>query len=175
MIQLSDRFEARVKSLFESQRLRSKEKKDKNGRIIRQGYLLPFDRKQFTAWFLDVFGGENNAILCRYCNRPIDAYTCQVDHVMPLRRGGSPGLGNMECICPPCNAVKGKMSGEEMEYFRFLMVDMGNHFHNGVAVQDITHRLESYSKMKATVNAGRARKAAQQVAAALTGNNEDDF
>lgn len=175
MIQLSPRFADRCDSLFQSQKNRAKEKKDKNGRILKLGYLLPFDRKQFIAWFLDQFGGENNAILCRYCKRPIDAYTCQVDHAVPLKRGGSPGLGNLGPICAPCNAIKSKMIPEEMEYFCGLMIDMGNHFHNGVAVQDITHRLESYSKMKATVNAGRARKNAARVAAVVAGIDDGDF
>jgi hypothetical protein len=175
MLNLSDKFSDRCDSIFYNQRNRAKEKKDKNGRTIKAGYVIPFDKKQFTAWFLDKFGGENNAILCRYCKRPIDAFTCQVDHAVPLKRGGPPALSNLDTICAPCNAIKGKMTPEEMEFFCALMIDMGNHFHNGTAVQDITHRLESYSKMKATVNAGRARKNAARVAAVVTGMNEEPF
>ncbi len=173
MIQLSAKFADRCDSLFQSQKNRAKEKKDKNGRILKVGYLLPFTKQEFVRWFLDQFGGENNAILCRYCHRPIDAFSGQVDHAVPLKRSGLPGLSNLEPICAPCNSIKGKMTPEEMEYFCGQMIDMGNHFHNGVAVADITHRLESYSKMKATVNAGRARKQAQQVAAVLTGVDDD--
>lgn len=174
MIPLSDKFRDRVDSLFKSQQNRAKEKKDKNNRITRKGYALPFDKKQFTAWLLDKFGGtENGVIQCRYCHRPIDVYSCQIDHSVPLKRSGSPALSNLDVPCAPCNAIKGKMTPEEMEYFCGLMIDMGNHFHNGVAVQDITHRLESYSKMKATVNAGRARKNAARVAAVVTGIDED--
>lgn len=173
--ELSQRFKARVESLFKSQQNRASEKKDKNGRIIRKGYALSFDRREFIAWFLDEFGGENTAILCRYCHRPIDAYSCVVDHGVPLKRGGPAELSNLDVICSPCNSVKGKLTPDEMTAFLLKMREMADQFHNAAAVQDITHRLESYSAMKATVNAGRARKQAQQVAAVVTGLNDDDF
>lgn len=158
MISFSPRFRDRVNSLFASQQNRAREKRNKNGRIVKQGYVLPFDRKQFMAWLVDQFGGENGAIPCRYCRRPIDVYNCQLDHGTPLSRGGSPGLSNLTATCAPCNDVKGKMTPEEMDFFLAKMVDMGNHFHNGIAVQNITHRLESYSAMKATVNRAHANK-----------------
>lgn len=167
MPNLSERFQDRSDALFKSQRDRGREKRDKNNRIIKQGYKLPFDKKQFMAWLLDQFHGEAGAIPCRYCRQPIDVYNCQLDHGTPLSRGGSPGLVNLDPTCAPCNDVKGKMTPEEMDFFLAKMVDMGNHFHNGIAVQNITHRLESYSAMKATVNRAHASRQKQAAAVAV--------
>lgn len=171
MIQLSPRFAKRRDDLWKSQCNRAAEKKSKKtGRIIRHGYTLPFDKKQFTAWLLDKFGGENNAILCRYCKRPIDVYNCQLDHGVPIARSGPPDLSNIDPVCEPCNHVKGKLTPEEFDFFLAKLRELADHFHNGIAVQDITHRLESYSAMKATVNRAHAqRKAAPALAVA-----EDD-
>src|SRR5258707_2286140 len=158
MAELSKRFRVRVTSLYGSQQNRAREKRNKNGRTIKPGYVVPFDKKQFTAWLLDRFHGENGTgvIPCRYCRRPIDVYNCQLDHSVPLARGGPPGLDNLTATCAPCNDIKGKLTAEEMDFFLSKLVEMGNHFRNGAAVANITHRLESYSKMKATVN--RAHK-----------------
>lgn len=170
MLNLSPRFAKRRDALYKSHvdRARGKTSK-KTGRIIRHGYTLPFDKKQFTAWLLDQFGGENNAILCRYCRRPIDVYNCQLDHGVPIARAGSPGLSNLDPVCEPCNHVKGKLTPEEFESFLVKLRELADQFHNGIAVQDITHRLESYSAMKATVNRAHASRKAAPVAVA-----EDD-
>lgn len=178
MIPLSARFRARVESLFKSQQSRAKEKANKNGRIIKPGYKLPFDRRQFTTWLFDKFGGEYGAIPCRYCRRPIDIYNSQLDHGTALKRGGSPGLGNLDAVCAPCNATKGQLTPEEFDFFLVKMREMGDHFHNGFAVQNITHRLESYSAMKATVNRahiGKQKQVDRHVVAALGAYEDDDF
>jgi len=167
MITLTQRFNDRVTSLFNSQQSRSREKKNKNGRIIKKGYILPFNKKQFTSWMLDQFGGENGAIQCRYCRRPIDAYSCQIDHGMPLARSGSPGLGNLCPTCAPCNDTKGQLTPEEFQFFLDKMAEMSMRFHSGIAVQNITHRLESYSAMKATVNRHHAGRQKATVAAVV--------
>jgi 5-methylcytosine-specific restriction endonuclease McrA len=162
VIALSQRFTDRVDSLFKSQQNRAREKKNKNGRIIKKGYTLPFEKKQFTAWLVDKFHGEGGALQCPFCRRPIDAYICQLDHSTPLSRSGTPGLDNLEPVCAPCNDSKGKLTAEEFGFFLDKMAEMSMHFHSGIAVQNIMHRLESYSAMKATVNrhhAGRQKAA----------------
>ncbi len=47
---------------------------------------------------LDLFGG-----LCAYCDRP----ATQIDHVIPLARGGTNYIDNLAPACQPCNASKG--------------------------------------------------------------------
>lgn len=173
MLNLSPRFAKRRDDLWSSQRRRADGKTSKKtGRIIRHGYLLPFDKKQFTAWLLDRFGGENNAILCRYCRRPIDVYNCQLDHGVPISRAGSPGLPNIDPVCEPCNHVKGKLTPEEFDFFLVKLRELADHFHNGIAAQDISHRLESYSAMKATVNRAHAGR---KTAATVPAVDDEDF
>jgi len=42
---------------------------------------------------------------CQYCGEP--APKGQVDHVLPLSRGGTDSLDNLKWACPTCNASKG--------------------------------------------------------------------
>lgn len=176
MIPLSKDFTKRRDNLFRSQELRAAGKKNKRGRWTRLPYVLPFDKKQFTAWLVDKFGGTGEgAIRCRYCPQPITVYTCQIDHGVPISRSGSPGLSNIDPTCPPCNAVKGKMTPEEFDFFLAKMQEMGDHFHNGIAVKDITHRLESYSGLKANANRARAQKQAAAAAPVAGSQDDDDF
>jgi 5-methylcytosine-specific restriction endonuclease McrA len=169
---LSEKFKDRAEALYQSQVRRSRERKGPSGRITRHGYVLGFDRKQFFCWLFDQFGGENNAILCRYCRRAIDVYSCTVDHEVPLKRGGAPVLSNLGVICSPCNAVKHIMTPDEMLRFVKKLQELADEFHNSIAVDSITHRLESYSKLMASANSQRARKQ-KEAAKAVIGEDED--
>lgn len=167
MIAFSDRFKERVTSLYKSQTSRARQKQGPSGRVSKKGYQLPFDQKQFVAWFVDQFGGaEGGVIRCRYCNKPVDAYSCVVDHEIPLKRGGSPGLSNLGLPCEPCNQTKGGMTPEEFMFFLDKMAEMSVRFMSGLAVQDITSRLQKAIKLAAAMRfniATRQRKAAQAV------------
>ena len=171
----SQRFADRVKSLFQSQKNRAKEKKNKLGRITRKGYVVPFTEKQFGDWLLLKFGAESGCVRCRYCNQPIDAYSCVIDHAVPLNRSGIAGLGNLDAVCDPCNNVKGKMTPEEMDFFLACMRDMAMKFHDGKAVADITHRLQSYSSLKASVNRDRAQKQTAAIKAVVGVMDDENF
>lgn len=166
MIPLSKELSKRRDDLWKSQLSRAAGKKNKNGRWTRLPYTLPFDKKQFTAWLLDKFGGNGEgAIQCRYCFKPISVFFCQIDHAVPIKRSGSPGLPNLDAICEPCNHVKSEMTPEEFLFFLLKMREMGDHFHNGIAVKNVIHRLESYSALKATANRVRAQKSKAALAA----------
>ena len=160
MIQLSDRFKSRVSSLYQSQRNRAKEKAGPSGRVSKKGYLLPFDQKQFAAWFIDQFGGvEGGVIRCKYCNCPVDAYSCVVDHEVPLKRGGSPALSNLALPCEPCNQCKGGLTPDEFKFFVDKMAEMSLRFSGGQAVKDITSRLQKAISLAASVRWSRSQKA----------------
>ena len=64
---------------------------------------------------------ERNAIYdkcdacCAYCGAHIDFKDMQVDHVMPLRKGGTDSLDNMLPACRSCNFYK---STYDLEDFR---------------------------------------------------------
>jgi 5-methylcytosine-specific restriction endonuclease McrA len=167
MLELSPRFKDRVSSLFKSQQNRAREKKGPSGRVSKKGYGLPFDQKQFTAWFVDKFGGnEGGVIRCRYCNKPVDAYSCVVDHEIPLKRGGSPGLSNLGLPCEPCNQIKGGMTPDEFTFFLDKMAEMSVRFIGGLAVADITSRLQKAIKLAAAMRyniASRQKKAVQPI------------
>jgi len=44
---------------------------------------------------------------CPYCNSPIDAFTCSVDHMDPLHLGGVHSASNVVACCLRCNHRKG--------------------------------------------------------------------
>jgi hypothetical protein len=147
-------------SLFKSQQNRAEEKRDKNDRITRPGYELPFDREQFVAWFLGKLGGnEGSAIRCLYCSQPIDAYSCAIDHAIPLKRGGSPELSNLDVVCEGCNFAKGQMTVEEFVFFRQSLIAMFVKFPDGKAVRDITSRLQKAVQLAAGMRWNRAKAA----------------
>lgn len=166
MILLSDRFKERVRSLYQSQVSRSRQKSGPSGRISKKGYQLPFDQKQFTAWFVDQFDGkEAGVIRCAYCNKPVDAYSCVVDHKIPLKRGGSPGLTNLGLPCESCNQIKGGMTPEEFQFLLDKLAEMSVRFMNGLAVQDVTSRLQKAIKLAAAMRFNIATKQRKAVAA----------
>jgi 5-methylcytosine-specific restriction endonuclease McrA len=174
VIALSQRFRDRVSSLYQSQRNRAKQKSGPSGRISKKGYDLPFDQKQFTAWFIDQFGGnEAGVIRCKYCNKPLDAFSCVVDHETPLKRGGSPALSNLGLPCPECNQIKGGMTPDEFKFFLDKMAEMSVRFYGGQAVQDITSRLQKAIKLAAAMRFNIATK--QRKAAAAVIEQDDDF
>lgn len=49
---------------------------------------------------------------CAYCGCEIEYKDMQVDHVMPLRIGGSDELGNMLPACRSCNHYKATLDAE---------------------------------------------------------------
>ena len=44
---------------------------------------------------------------CFWCSVPLRGTQYQVDHVVPLARGGTNDLKNLVCTCPHCNMSKG--------------------------------------------------------------------
>lgn len=60
---------------------------------------------------------------CAYCGRDIDERWFQVDHIVPVHRGGSNDIGNLNPACPRCNQWK---SGFTVDEFR-CVVGFSNH------------------------------------------------
>lgn len=44
--------------------------------------------------------------VCWMCKAPVTMETMQVDHIIPISRGGPHVAGNLACACGPCNARK---------------------------------------------------------------------
>ena len=49
---------------------------------------------------------------CRYCHSALGA-DAQVDHAIPVARGGSNEMDNLDLICPRCNQEKDAKTPEE--------------------------------------------------------------
>ncbi len=80
---------------------------------------LPFSKAQFRSHILAALGGtEDGFVKCRYCLSYFGLQDIATDHAMPLSRGGTQDLGNMEYICRPCNNRKGSMTPDE--YLKLL-------------------------------------------------------
>lgn len=50
---------------------------------------------------------------CAYCECEIDIKDMQVDHVVPLRKGGADSADNMLPACRSCNHYKATLTAEE--------------------------------------------------------------
>lgn len=53
---------------------------------------------------------------CAYCQ--VQTHKLTRDHVVPLARGGSHGIGNIVPACPSCNSAKGQMFLSEWKHTR---------------------------------------------------------
>jgi len=166
-VTVSRRFQGRVDDLFRSQQNRARTKKGPSDRITKAGYDLPFNKPLFSYWFLEQFDSEDAAIRCKYCKRPIDAYSCTVDHEIPLKRGGSPGLENLGLTCEGCNQCKGGLTPDEFRFFLAKMEEMSLHFHSGIAVADITSRLQKAVKLAAAMRFNIVKQQKQAAAVVL--------
>lgn len=59
---------------------------------------------------------------CAYCGHRITARGLHVDHMVPVVRGGSNDINNLQAICRPCNKRKGQQTDEEFrERYRRLV------------------------------------------------------
>lgn len=158
MPEYSDKFKERARSLYESIRNRSKEKRNKNGRVIRQGYAIPFSNEEFRQWLLAQFGGaEGGVARCPYSTAPIDVYTCVIDHKVPLNRGGSPALDNLIACSAKENDIKGQLTDAEYRRFNDKLRELEIEF-GPAPVRNITARLESQTKLAAMNRREQVRK-----------------
>lgn len=54
--------------------------------------------------------------LCNECKINLTEY--DVDHIIPLSRGGSNGPDNLQLLCPPCNGSKNDKTPEEWRQWK---------------------------------------------------------
>lgn len=70
--------------------------------------------KEQRQQIYDMFNGH-----CAYCGCEITLSEMQVDHIVPLRRGGKDEIENMYPSCRSCNHYKHTLTVEEFrEYVR---------------------------------------------------------
>ena len=83
-------------------------------RIPRVIQLLHYDRVprrdvRFTR--RNIFFRDRNH--CQYCGRKFAQAELNLDHVVPLSRGGTSSWDNVVCACIPCNSRKGNRTPYE--------------------------------------------------------------
>lgn len=175
MPELSQRFIDRADSIFDNTKRRTREKRNKHQRVIRRGQDLPFSRQEFRAWLLAQFAGnEYGVIRCCYCNRPVDVYSCRVDHATPLHRGGNAGFENLALPCDVCNSIKSRLLPDEFRWFLDRMAEMSLKF-GQTPVRDIMSRLEKAVALAQSVRMNRVRRVQEQAAAVAVPAVDDDF
>lgn len=106
----------RCQTIYKGQVERHKKKLEKSaGRgvklEIKSKDVLPYSFDEFLNWAWNKYGVK--VFLCRWCTRPIDFIEAQLDHPIPIRRGGHWTLANLEAICKECNELKGEQTPEE--------------------------------------------------------------
>ena len=55
--------------------------------------------------------------ICLYCSEKIQIDDYSPDHILPLDRGGSNTIDNIQFICIGCNRMKGNLTDEEFKWF----------------------------------------------------------
>ena len=83
-------------------------------RIPRVIQLVHYDRVprrdvRFTR--RNLFYRDHNR--CQYCGRVFSQKNLNLDHVIPLSRGGGSGWNNVVCACVQCNCKKGNRTPDE--------------------------------------------------------------
>ena len=70
---------------------------------------FPPRRIKFTR--KNIYRRDNNT--CQYCGRKLRTEDLNLDHVIPLSRGGRNAWENVVCSCIPCNMCKGNRTLHE--------------------------------------------------------------
>ena len=63
------------------------------------------------SWRLGVTIWYECAGRCHYCDSPLTPEIAEIDHFVPVCKGGETKLGNLVLACSPCNRWKGTRNG----------------------------------------------------------------
>lgn len=151
---VESQFMQRTGSIYDNMTRRFSEKRNKNGRVIRIGFTIPFTKAEFREWVENQLGGRNGVKKCAYCSTFISAADFITDHMTPPNRGGSVGLDNLALCCEPCNSIKGNMTALAYMAFRawaLLNIDPED-------CKDLFKRLQSQMKLLRWQQTERVRK-----------------
>jgi len=79
-------------------------------------YQPPLGKRGSVAQRLQREVFARDGLRCRYCGyAPRSAKTLQIDHVVPVCRGGADDLTNLVVACGRCNQAKGTDTWEVVE------------------------------------------------------------
>ena len=164
-------FMARTGSIYGNMVSRFSEKRNKNGRITRMGFTVPFSREEFRDWLCEQLGGEGGVKKCTYCQTFVSAADLVIDHMTPPNRGGSLNFDNLAVCCASCNQVKGGMKAESyvaLRTFALLNLDPD-------CCKDLFKRLQSQMKLATMQRWELAKKFKQKKSAPPPSPEEENF
>lgn len=52
---------------------------------------------------------------CRYCNKRLDVNTLVLDHIIPISKGGTSNVDNLQIICSTSNSMKGSLDEDNFK------------------------------------------------------------
>lgn len=61
--------------------------------------------------------------LCAYCGQHRNIKYMTVDHIIPLSKGGTDEIDNLQCTCKLCNRLKDNMLPSEFTLFILGMLE----------------------------------------------------
>lgn len=118
-------FEKITSRQYSNMRTRFKPKMSKSTGLLRvPGRELPFTLAQMRDWIIDraVDKISNSSVLiaydrlvfrCGYCKKLLPIEDVELDHIVPVKRGGNLGLDNLAIACKIDNQTKGELTADE--------------------------------------------------------------
>jgi hypothetical protein len=86
-----------------SAKLKKERKENPYGHL---GYRNPVKRRSIPIKLRDEIFRRDNYI-CQYCGREINEIELEVDHILPISKGGTNSPSNLQTLCVKCNQQKG--------------------------------------------------------------------
>lgn len=71
---------------------------------------------------------------CAYCGQHRNHKYMSIDHIIPLSKGGTNDVGNLQCVCKKCNGLKEDMLPQEFTMFIRGMLENSMRIEKGGAV-----------------------------------------
>lgn len=71
---------------------------------------------------------------CAYCGQHRNHKYMSIDHIIPLSKGGTNDVGNLQCVCKKCNGLKEDMLPHEFTMFIRGMLENSMRIEKGGAV-----------------------------------------
>ena len=79
---------------------------------------------------------------CYLCGEFVDFDSFEIEHRVPLVKGGTNDFSNLYCSCHICNSMKNSIYPEElMEKITQIFMYQMERKHNGSLIWEVTHRL----------------------------------
>jgi 5-methylcytosine-specific restriction endonuclease McrA len=129
-------FHKRSYSIYTNMVKRFAEKRNKRGRILRIGRIVPFGLDMFRMWLTGQLGHrEDGTVACKWCGKILTAMDLSIDHIDPVDQGGTLDFTNLACVCDECNRLKGGLTVRAFEWLKRAM-DMAGYPSSDLTLAD---------------------------------------